>query len=197
VVDPRRIGERISAKISPLARLSIWAGLTPNILTAISLGAASISAIFYALSDLFLGSVLLSVNLFLDVLDGMVAREAGIKSALGALFDKLVDRYSWILVLTGLMISRFADPFWVSLAVFSALIRNFISLKAAVEGHQYSGFWSTTVGIRPMILVGVAFGLVNTLLIISVLVNQIFAVAQMIISAKGLKGKPASSSDST
>jgi phosphatidylglycerophosphate synthase len=197
VVDPRRIGQQISAKVSPLARLSFRVGLTPNIITAISFAAAFVSAVFYADSNLFLGSTFLLVNLLLDILDGMVARESGMKRAWGALLDKIVDRYSWILALTGLMIAGLADPFWVSLAVFSALIRNFISLKTAVEGYQYTGFWSITVGIRPLILLGAIFSIINPLLIISVMANQIFTVAQMIISAKGLRDRPASTSDST
>ncbi len=85
--------------IPPLARF----GFTPNMLTLIGFFLNIGAAFLFARGKFFLaGLIVLFANAF-DVLDGQLARRSGMVSAFGGFLDSVVDRYSDMMLLLGLI----------------------------------------------------------------------------------------------
>ncbi len=79
-------------------------GLRPNTLTFIGLGLNGGAACALASGDWLPGSCLVVLAGFFDVLDGAVARNCGQASAFGSFLDSVLDRYSDLSLLVGLLI---------------------------------------------------------------------------------------------
>lgn len=77
----------------PLARLLLRLGLTPDAVTYIgTIGVCAGALVFYPLGHLFWGTVVITVFVFCDMLDGIMARETGRNSLWGAFLDSTLDR---------------------------------------------------------------------------------------------------------
>ncbi|PHX61459.1 MAG: hypothetical protein CK552_00635 [Actinobacteria bacterium] len=89
----------------PITRLAIRLGLSPNLITVISLlvglGAAACFALGYRW-PVVIGAVLLQLSLIIDCVDGEVARATRKFSALGAWLDASTDRVKEYLAYAGL-----------------------------------------------------------------------------------------------
>ena len=88
----------------PIARLLLRARLRPNHLTILGLGVSVAAAHEFFQGRLRLGAMLLVVAGLFDFFDGALARLARTESAFGAFLDSVVDRYSDLLVLLGLVL---------------------------------------------------------------------------------------------
>lgn len=76
----------------------------PNHLTFIGLLINIVAGIIFGLGYFFVGGlVLLFANIF-DILDGRIARYTGRVTKFGAFFDSVMDRYSDIIVLLGIIV---------------------------------------------------------------------------------------------
>jgi CDP-diacylglycerol--glycerol-3-phosphate 3-phosphatidyltransferase len=93
------------ARVSdPIARVLLRARVRPNQLTVLGLVISMGSAAALAAGHLRSGGLLLIVAGALDILDGALARVSGRVSALGAFLDSVLDRYSDLLVLSGIVL---------------------------------------------------------------------------------------------
>ena len=88
----------------PVARLLFRARLRPNHLTVAGLGVSIAAAYVLSMGRLRWGAVLLAVAGLFDFFDGAVARLAGSDSDYGAFLDSVVDRYSDLAVLLGILV---------------------------------------------------------------------------------------------
>jgi len=88
----------------PVARLLLRLGARPNHLTVLGLGVSVAAAYVFAAGRLRLGAALLAVAGLFDFFDGAVARLAGSDSDYGAFLDSVVDRYSDVAVLLGILV---------------------------------------------------------------------------------------------
>ena len=88
----------------PVARLLFRARLRPNHLTVAGLGVSIAAAYVFSMGRLRWGAVLLAVAGLFDFFDGAVARLAGSDSDYGAFLDSVVDRYSDLAVLLGILV---------------------------------------------------------------------------------------------
>jgi CDP-diacylglycerol--glycerol-3-phosphate 3-phosphatidyltransferase len=102
------IGPRIKARLDLLGepvfrRLHGW-GISPNALTFMGLGVNLVASLFLV-TGLFrlAGLIMLAAGLF-DMLDGGVARIRGGIDPFGAFLDSIVDRYSDLFLLMGVLI---------------------------------------------------------------------------------------------
>lgn len=132
--------------IDPLVKGMIKVGITPNFITTTGLvlnivgaavfvyaGLAGDEAFFYIGLG---GGIVLFAGLF-DMLDGRVARVGGMASRFGAFYDSVLDRYSELFSLAGivfLLIQR--GYFWSSVVTFVALIGSIMVsyVRARAEG---------------------------------------------------------------
>jgi CDP-diacylglycerol--glycerol-3-phosphate 3-phosphatidyltransferase len=76
------------------ARLLIWSGATPDMLTYASFFLCLASLPLAALGHFAAAAAVIVVGAILDAMDGMVARARGIASQAGAVLDSFVDRAS-------------------------------------------------------------------------------------------------------
>ena len=76
--------------------------LKPDHLTALGLAMAVADAVVIATGHLFVGLVLLILSAVPDLLDGAVAKAAGLASVRGAFFDSVSDRVTDSLILGGI-----------------------------------------------------------------------------------------------
>ena len=95
----------------PVARALLRARVRPNHLTVVGLGISILAAGAIAQGGLRMAAVLLAAAGLCDFFDGALARLANRVSAFGAFLDSVVDRYSDLTVLLGVVLyyERLAD----------------------------------------------------------------------------------------
>jgi CDP-diacylglycerol--glycerol-3-phosphate 3-phosphatidyltransferase len=96
--------EHVDRVADPVARALVHARVRPNQLSLCGLVASCLAALTLALGYPRSGGLLLAVAGALDILDGAVARAARQTSAFGAFLDSVLDRYSDLLVLGGVIV---------------------------------------------------------------------------------------------
>jgi CDP-diacylglycerol--glycerol-3-phosphate 3-phosphatidyltransferase len=104
--------ERLHGVADPVARLLLRAQVRPNQLTVLGLGVSIVAALAFFHGRIRLAAALLAVAGLFDFFDGSLARLAGRESAFGAFLDSVVDRYSDLVVLLGIVLyyERKDDP---------------------------------------------------------------------------------------
>jgi CDP-diacylglycerol--glycerol-3-phosphate 3-phosphatidyltransferase len=88
----------------PVARALLRARIRPNQLTVLGLSVSALSAVAFASNWQRWGGVLLALAGACDILDGALARASGQVSPFGGFLDSVLDRYSDLLVLAGLIV---------------------------------------------------------------------------------------------
>jgi CDP-diacylglycerol--glycerol-3-phosphate 3-phosphatidyltransferase len=107
----------------PVARVLLQAHVRPNHLTVLGLGVSIVAAVALADGRLRMGAVLLTLAGLFDFFDGSLARLANRVSAFGAFLDSVVDRYSDLVVLLGIVLfyHQAADTVGVFLTMITVL----------------------------------------------------------------------------
>ncbi|MFC3299029.1 CDP-alcohol phosphatidyltransferase family protein [Arthrobacter agilis] len=78
---------------TPLARLLLRWGVTPDAVTiAGTVGVAGAALVFYPIGQLFWGTVVITLFVFSDVIDGIMARMKGSGGPWGSFLDSTLDR---------------------------------------------------------------------------------------------------------
>ena len=143
----------------PVGKALARTGITPNMITGLTVIVALGSAFFFALGNLLIGLLFMILTVVLDMFDGAVARAAGLTSKFGATFDHTLDRYAEFLFMLGLMMGpinavsipwwpynvgdKFIPWFWGFFTLFGMIMASFTRAKAESVG----GMESCTVGI--------------------------------------------------
>jgi len=134
--------------VSPYSRyVARWAarrGLTPNLVTTVSLLVGIVAAAAFALGDragLVAGAVLLQVAFMLDCVDGQLARYTRQFSKFGAWLDSIFDRTKEYAVFAGLAIgaAHTGDPVWLLAGAALALqvTRHTLDFSWAASEHRH------------------------------------------------------------
>ncbi|MFL1379070.1 MULTISPECIES: phosphatidylinositol phosphate synthase [unclassified Nocardiopsis] len=129
----------VSRVTAPLGRSLARIGLTPNIVTVIgATGVVAGALYFYPRGELYAGSVVITVFVLFDMLDGAVARAKDAESAFGAFLDSTLDRIADAAILAGLLwwfIDGGNDPLLAGLTLFCLISGFMVSyIKARAEG---------------------------------------------------------------
>jgi CDP-diacylglycerol--glycerol-3-phosphate 3-phosphatidyltransferase len=91
--------------LTPLARFLLDRGVTADAVTiAGTLGVVLGALVLYPAGELFWGTVVITLFIFSDVLDGVMARLAGSPGAWGSFLDSTLDRVQDAAVFLGLML---------------------------------------------------------------------------------------------
>ena len=149
--------EQYQRVMMPVGRALARTGITPNMITGLTVVVALVSAWFFAMGDLVTGLLFMILTVVMDMFDGAVARAAGLASKFGATFDHVLDRYAEFLFMLGLMIGplvgtavswwtagdTFITWFWGFITLFGMIMASFTRAKAESVG----GMESCTVGI--------------------------------------------------
>ncbi|MCC3291347.1 phosphatidylinositol phosphate synthase [Arthrobacter sp. zg-Y1110] len=84
-----------TAVFSPLATWLLRRGVTPDMVTiAGTLGVMVGGLVFYPLGELFWGTIFITVFIFSDVVDGIMARQQQRKGSWGGFLDSTLDRFA-------------------------------------------------------------------------------------------------------
>lgn len=98
------IGDGLDPFLQGTSKLAQRLGLRPNTLTFIGLGVNLLAAWAIAVGEWLQGCSLIVLAGFFDILDGAVARNCRQASAFGSFLDSVLDRYSDLSLLVGLLI---------------------------------------------------------------------------------------------
>ena len=132
------VGPRVRAwyrgLLAPLEGALVEARVHPDAVTWAQLAVSMLAGAAFWAGWLFVGGWLTIVAGTLDVLDGGVARQAGVASPRGALVDSLVDRCAEFATFLGL--GAFFRDSWIVLAVAVACFGSFMVsyTRARAEG---------------------------------------------------------------
>jgi len=154
----------IRAKVEPIALAMSRAGLTPNMLTLIGFGIASLGGLMAAAEWWLLAGIVATVGAGFDMFDGAVARATGQVSKLGAFMDSTFDRWGEGVVYVGIIIGSTRAGFdlgaWLAgAALVSAFMVSYTRAKSESLGFS-SGTGMAAVGFAPRevrtVILGVA-----------------------------------------
>ena len=99
-----------TAVITPVARLFLRLGISPDAVTVIgTLGVAAGALVFFPQGMLLTGVLVITAFVFSDMLDGTMARLSGRTSTFGAFLDSTLDRVGDGAIFGGLVL-YFAGP---------------------------------------------------------------------------------------
>jgi CDP-diacylglycerol--glycerol-3-phosphate 3-phosphatidyltransferase len=96
--------DRLAGLTDPVARVLLRLRLRPNHLTLLGLAASFLAALAFAGGEKRLAACFLILSGLFDFFDGSLARLSGQVTPFGAFLDSVIDRYSDLVVLLGLLI---------------------------------------------------------------------------------------------
>ncbi|MFB9377867.1 phosphatidylinositol phosphate synthase [Kineococcus gynurae] len=95
----------VTTLFSPLARLLLRLGVGPDAVTIVgTLGVCLSALLLYPRGELFWGTIAVTVFVFSDTLDGIMARAQGRSGPWGAFLDSCLDRFGDAAVFGGLVV---------------------------------------------------------------------------------------------
>lgn len=95
----------VTRVMTPLGRALARLGISPDMITIVgTLGVVVSALVFYPRGQLFLGTVVITVFVLADMLDGVLARMTGKGSTWGAFLDSTLDRLGDAAVFSGLIL---------------------------------------------------------------------------------------------
>jgi CDP-diacylglycerol--glycerol-3-phosphate 3-phosphatidyltransferase len=99
-----RYRESLRSWTDPVGRVLFRLRLRPNHLTVMGLGVSVLAAAAFAADRARLGALLLALAGLFDYFDGALARVSGQVTPFGAFLDSVIDRYSDLVVLVGIVL---------------------------------------------------------------------------------------------
>ncbi|WP_202318770.1 CDP-alcohol phosphatidyltransferase family protein [Archaeoglobus neptunius] len=113
----------------PVATLLGRAGVKPNHLTALGLIFGFAAAYYIVQGRIFFAAILVMISSICDLLDGALARTAGMKTDFGAYLDSVTDRYVDVLLFISLGIYG-VDWVVIAAALSGALLVSYTRARA-------------------------------------------------------------------
>jgi CDP-diacylglycerol--glycerol-3-phosphate 3-phosphatidyltransferase len=176
--------EALHGVADPVARLLLRARLQPNQLTVLGLVVSLIAAHSFSQGRLRTAALLLALAGLCDFFDGAVARLSGSVSEFGAFLDSVVDRYSDLVVLMGIVIlyeraDDFTGLFFTMLAVVGTIMTSYTRARAQSVGV------ACDVGLleRPerliILIAGALFGLLLPTVVALALLTNLTALQRI------------------
>ncbi|MCP3817080.1 CDP-alcohol phosphatidyltransferase family protein [Streptomyces sp. A3M-1-3] len=89
--------------LTPFAALLLRLGVTPDAVTLVGTGGVMAGAlVFFPRGEFFWGTIVITLFVFSDLVDGNMARQAGVSSRWGAFLDSTLDRVADAAIFGGL-----------------------------------------------------------------------------------------------
>ena len=172
---------------TPVARLLLRLGISPDVVTIVGTLGVAVGALgFYPRHEFFWGTVVVTLFVFSDTVDGVMARMSGRSGNWGAYLDSTLDRVGDSAVFGGLVLwyAGGGDDFLMAgLALACLILGSVVSYaKARAEGLG----WTANVGIAEradrLVAVLVTTGLVGLGLpeVVLTVVLGLLAVASLV-----------------
>ncbi|MBG0831249.1 CDP-alcohol phosphatidyltransferase family protein [Planomonospora sp. ID67723] len=95
----------VTRVLTPLGRVLVSRGIGPDAITVIgTFGTVAAALFFYPRGQLFAGTVVITIFVLADLLDGVMARMTGPGSVWGAFLDSTLDRVGDAAIFSGLVL---------------------------------------------------------------------------------------------
>ncbi|OMH36989.1 phosphatidylinositol phosphate synthase [Tersicoccus sp. Bi-70] len=102
----------------PLAQFLVRRGISPDAVTVVgTVGVSAAALVFYPLGQLFWGTIVITLFVFSDVVDGLMARALDRRSEWGAFLDSTLDRVADACIFAGVVIWYFTGGVNPAIAV--------------------------------------------------------------------------------
>lgn len=155
-----------AAIFTPIAALLVRLKVSPDAVTIIgTLGVAGGALIGYPLGELFWGTVVITVFVFSDIIDGLMARMLGRSGPWGAFLDSTLDRVGDGAVFAGIVIWFYTggnNHFIAAMALTCLVLGSIVSYaKARAEGLGMTANVGIAERSDRLVVVLVATGLVG------------------------------------
>lgn len=155
-----------AAIFTPVAALLVRLKVSPDAVTIIgTLGVAAGALIGYPLGELFWGTVVITVFVFSDIVDGLMARMLGRSGKWGAFLDSTLDRVGDGAVFAGIVIWFYTggnNHFIAAMALTCLVLGSIVSYaKARAEGLGMTANVGIAERSDRLVVVLVATGLVG------------------------------------
>src|SRR6266545_4431028 len=173
----------------PVARLLLRSGARPNHMTVLGLGVSIAAAFVLSVGRLRWGAVLLAVAGLCDFFDGAVARLSGSDSDYGAFLDSVVDRYSDLAVLFGILVFyERARDIQASIATMATLAGTFMVSYTKARAQSIGVRCEVGLMERPerliTLIAGAALHLLTPAMILLAVLTNVTAVQRIIYTRK-------------
>ncbi|WP_323961664.1 CDP-alcohol phosphatidyltransferase family protein [Arthrobacter sp. JZ12] len=133
---------------TPLANILLKWGVSPDAVTVVgTVGVAGGALLFYPLGELFWGTLFITLFVFSDVLDGIMARIQGRSGSWGSFLDSTLDRMADGAVFAGVAIWFFqgGDNSAIAVSALACLVLGMIVSYARAKAESLG--YSANVGI--------------------------------------------------
>ena len=117
----------------PIGALFAKIGLTPNMVTALSILVAIISLYFFYMRIILYAFVIILIAGILDILDGAVARATGKTSKFGTLLDNTADRIVEGIIIIGLIMADLVSSILATTALLAMFLPSYIRARGEAE----------------------------------------------------------------
>ena len=139
--------EKLEPILEKIGVLFSSTGLSPNKLSLIGFLIAITSSIIFGLNlslesilnSSIIGSIIILIAGFFDVIDGSVAKITKKTSSKGAFLDSVLDKISETTIFLGIAIGSLANPILCLIAVSSSLLVSYTRSRAETLGLNLSG----------------------------------------------------------
>lgn len=136
--------QKAAPLLEPVARVLGRLGFTPTVVTVIGLVVTVVGAAAIAAGYLAAGAVVAGAGVFLDALDGPLARSRGEATLRGAFIDTMSDRFGEVAIWVGLGAYLRGDALALILCLVAlafSLLVPYVRAKAEAWGAEGRGGW--------------------------------------------------------
>jgi CDP-diacylglycerol--glycerol-3-phosphate 3-phosphatidyltransferase len=172
---------------TPVARLFLKLGISPDVVTIVgTLGVCFGALAFYPRHEFFWGTIVITVFVFSDTVDGVMARMSGRSGKWGAYLDSTLDRVGDSAIFGGLVLwyaGRGDDFLMAGLALACLILGSVVSYaKARAEGLGFTANVGIAERADRLVAVLVVTGLVGLGLpeVVLTIVLALLAVASLV-----------------
>ncbi|HEY8620262.1 MAG TPA: CDP-alcohol phosphatidyltransferase family protein [Dermatophilaceae bacterium] len=156
----------VNKLFTPLARLLIRFGISPDVVTIVGTVGVCVGAlVLYPRHEFFWGSLVIAVFALSDTLDGTMARLSGRSTRWGAYLDSTMDRVADSAIFGGLVLWYSGDgntPYLAALALACLILGSVVSYaKARAEGLGMTANVGIAERAERVVVVLTATGLVG------------------------------------
>jgi archaetidylinositol phosphate synthase len=195
-----KIRELLNPTLEKIGTVFATTGVSANGWSCLSLCALVLAGVTYSTAPFtanlgwfylpLIGSFLLLIGGFFDIVDGSVARVTKHSSQKGAFLDSTGDRISESVIFIGIALGALAEPIWCMVALALSFLVSYVRAKAESLGVQLSGLGVGERAERLLILAIVSLApIANAMewaIIIVSLVAGCTVVHRVVITSKKL-----------
>lgn len=165
--------------------------IKPNVLTVIGLLFAIAASVSIAVSWLFTAGILLLLAGVFDVLDGVVARNTNAVTSFGGFFDSVLDRYSDLLVMLGVLLFFFrVDDFYfvvlTGIASVGVSVIPYARARAEAAGMKCRNGLMERPERIVLLALGLCFNMLRPAVVILVVLTHVTVLQRVLLVRKSM-----------